>query len=243
VVASDDGSKVYLTGTYNNDALDFGLGAFPTASSSQARIYMAELNGSTGATIAASAFGTTGRQLPTSLAVDSSGNVILGGGFLTTIAFGSSTIVSEGNTDAFVAKFDSTLAPLWAHNWGGGNAAQKVQSVATDSAGNIFAGGLFLGSINIGAAGAVVASAGNSDAFTIKLTAAGALVCGVTYGDSNGQETDAVTVARFATGTAMDTSMLGGAYAGGMTLGPVSLNTGSGSTSHGYVASINANSF
>jgi len=242
VVASDDGSKVYLTGTYSNDAVNFGLGAFPTASSSQARIFMAELNGTTGATIAATAFGTTGRQLPAALAVDSSGNVVLGGSFLTTIAFGTSTIVSAGNLDAFVAKFDSTLAPLWAHNWGDSQ-SQKIQTVATDSAGNIFAGGLFSGAMNIGAGGAAVTSAGNSDAFTIKLTAAGALVCGATYGDANAQETDTVTVARFATGTAMDSSMIGGAYAGQMTIGPVSLNTGSGATSHGFVASINANSF
>jgi hypothetical protein len=246
VTSSDDGASVFFAGTYSNDALNLGTGAFAAATASQARIYVAKLDGATGATLAASAFGTAGRQLPTSLAADHSGNVILGGAFLTNITFGSTTITSAGSTDAFLVKFDASLAPLWANRFGGAtgeNQPQKIQSVSTDSAGHIFAAGLFSGQINIGTGGALVTSAGGTDAFTIKLDAQGNQVCGASYGDAAGQEADTITVARFATGTGVDTAMFGGAYSGAMAVGPSSLNTGSSSTTHGYVASINANSF
>jgi hypothetical protein len=243
VTSDDAGNNVYLTGTYSNDALDFGTGAFPAALATQARIYVAKLNGSTGATISASAFGTLGRQLPNSIVADSSGNVIVGGAFLTTITFATGVaITSEGGQDAFVVKFNSSLVPQWAHNYGGGGAAQKIQSVATDSAGHVFAVGLFAGSINIGTGGAAIATAGSTDAFTVKLDAAGNVVCGATYGDSAGQEADAVTIARFGTGA--DTALFGGTYQGVMALGgSVSLNSGSAAVTHAYIASMNANSF
>ena len=243
VTSSDDGSSVYMTGTYSAAALTLGSVSLPAAASNAARIFVAKLNGTDGSVLLASSFGTTGRQLPTSLVADSSGNVVLGGAFLTSVVFGSTTLTSEGNTDAFVAKFDANLVPLWAQRFGGGNAPQKIQSVATDSAGHVFAVGLFTTSINIGAAGALVTSAGATDAFTVKLDAAGNLTCGAIYGDASGQEADAVSVARFATGSAMDTAMFGGAFAGAMNLGPVTLNTGSGATTHAYVVSMNANSF
>jgi hypothetical protein len=245
VTSDDAGSNVYITGTYSNDALDLGTGAFPTAAASQARIYIAKLNGTTGATISASAFGTTGRQLPTSLVADSSGNVVLGGAFLTTITFATGVaITSFGNTDAFVAKFNSSLVPQWAHNYGGGtgdNQAQKIQSVATDSAGHIFAVGLFSASINLGTGGAAIASAGATDAFTVKLDSAGNVVCAATYGDSAGQEADTVTIARFGSGA--DTALFGGTYQGVMAVGPVSLNSGSAAVTHAYIASFTPNSF
>jgi hypothetical protein len=243
VTSSDDGSSVYITGTYSNDALNLGTGALPAAASNQARIFVARMAGADGSVSTASSFGTTGRQLPTSLVADASGNVILGGAFLTSITFGSSTITSEGNTDAFVAKFDANLVPLWAKNYGGSNLAQKIQSVSTDSAGQVFAAGLFSGSINIGAGGSLISLAGTANAFTLKLDAQGNLVCGATYGGSDGQEADAIAVARFATGSGQDTAMFGGTHYGVMSIGPSSLSTGTLSVVHGYVASIHANSF
>ena len=241
VTSDDAGANVYILGTYSNDALNFGTGAFPLAAANQARIYVAKFDGATGTTLAASAFGTTGRQVPTSLVADASGNVILGGAFLTSITFGSFTVTSEGNTDAFVAKLNASLVPQWAQRFGGGNQPQSIRSMATDSAGHIFAVGLFSGSINIGTGGAAVASAGATDAFTLKLDAQGNLGCGAAYGDAAGQEADAVTVARFGTGA--DKAMFAGTYQGAMALGPSLLNTGSSAVTDAYIAPFSPNSF
>jgi hypothetical protein len=248
ITSSDDGSSVYIQGTYSNDpAFNPGTGAFPAAAASVARIFVAKFDGTTGATLAASAFGALGRQTPTSIAADSTGNVYIGGAFLTSITFATGiAITSSGSTDAYVAKLDANLVPQWAHNYGGGTGdaqPQKVQSLATDSAGHIFVGGLFSGNINVGTAGALIASAGGTDAFTMKLDTTGAETCAATYGDSASQEVDTLTVARFATGTAKDTAMFGGVFGGAMNFGPVTLNTGAPTVVHAYVTAMNANSF
>jgi hypothetical protein len=246
VTSSDDGSSVYILGTYSNDTLSFGTSpALPAATSaSQAHIFVAKLNGTDGTPLVAVGYGTTGRHTPKSIVADATGNLVIGGGFLTTINFATGvSIVSEGSTDAFVAKLDANLVPQWAKRFGGSAAAQSTYGLATDSTGHIFAVGLFAGSMNIGASGAAVATAGATDAFTMKLDAQGNLLCGATYGDSAGQEADAITVARFATGTAKDTAMFSGAYQGTINFGSVSITNLDASASHGFVTAINANSF
>jgi hypothetical protein len=248
VAMSDDGSNVYLSGTYSNGALNFGGGAsaFPTATASQARLWVAQLNGSTGTTVTASTWGTTGRQAPLSLTTDASGNVILGGGFSSGLPFGGSvgTITSTGGQDAFVVKLNSSLVPQWAKGWGGGSDTQKVNSVATDSAGNVFAVGLFGTSINLGTGGAAIASNGQTDAFTVKLSSAGAVQCAATYGDSAAQEADGITVARLAaSGAGQDRAMISGAYAGTLVIGPTTLSTPSAAITDNFISLINENSF
>jgi hypothetical protein len=245
VTSSDDGASVYIAGTYTGGALDFGTGALPVAAANQARLYVAKLDGATGATVSAAAYSTTGRQFAASLVADSSGNIYIGGGFGSTLTFAAGmTITSEGSTDAFVAKFNANLVAQWARGWGGGAQVQSIKTVATDSAGHVFAGGLFTTSISIGAGGSAVASAGGTDAFTMKLDQAnGNVACYATYGDGSSQETDAITVARFATGSGMDKAMFGGLFASVINFGPVSLDTGNGAINHGFVAAMNANSF
>jgi hypothetical protein len=248
IAIDDAGANVFIAGTYSNGALDLGTGAFPAATASQARIYVARLNAATGATVSASAYGTTGRQIPASLTADVSGNVVLGGSFLTTISFatGMSITAASSASDAFLVKFNANLVPQWAKSWNGGTGsegAQTIRSVATDAAGNIFATGLFANAISLGTAGALVTSAGGTDAFTAKLDAQGNVLCAATYGDTASQSADSITIARFATGATQNTAMLAGAFAGSITLGSTVLNTGSPATTHGYVTTLSVNSF
>jgi hypothetical protein len=82
VTSSDDGSSVYITGTYSNDALTLGYRR-SSGRSSATRLASSwrRMSRRRRLRLLASSFGTTGRQLPTSLVADASGNVILGGGF------------------------------------------------------------------------------------------------------------------------------------------------------------------
>jgi len=247
-ISSDDsGANVYITGVYSNDgatanpvtnpALVFGtLAALPDASSTQGKIYVAQLSGSTGTPIHAGGFGSVSRNLPAALTVDASGNVYLGGGMFSTVDFGNSvTLASAGNADAFIVKFNSSLTAQCGQHWGD-SALQKINGLATDSAGHVFAVGQFSGSINIGASGALIATQGNSDAFTLTMDASCNLKCGATYGDASGQEADAITVARFAT-TGQNTAMFGGQFGGSINLSPT-LTTGN--SSDAYVVGISA---
>jgi len=238
ITSDDAGQNVYVTGVYSNDtAFAFpGMAALPAASSTQGKIYIAQLSGSTGTVLASGGFGGVSRNLPTSLAADISGNVYLGGGMFGTLDFGNSvSLTSAGNADAFIVKFNSGLTAQCGAKWGD-SALQKVSALATDSAGHVFAGGLFQGSINIGTGGASIASAGNADAFTLSMDAQCNLKCGATYGDSAGQQVDAITVSRFATGAAQNTAMFSGVYASTLNVVTPALSTTN--SSDGYIAAI-----
>ena len=83
-------------------------------------MWIAKLNGTTGATMAAKAFGTKGSVEPAGLATDSLGNVIAVGSLNTGVAFGSTTFAAPaGQTEAFAVKLDTNLVPSWARHWGG----------------------------------------------------------------------------------------------------------------------------
>jgi hypothetical protein len=92
----------------------------------------------------------------TGLAVDSSGNVLVGGG----IAI------------AFVTKLDTTGAQIWSRQFGSSGNGVGANSVAVDAAGNVLLTGYFLGTVDFG--GGPVTSYGTQDAFVLKLDSTGA---------------------------------------------------------------------
>ncbi len=151
--ALDDSGNAIFAGTYAG-TLDLGLGALtpaPTGAADQI-MWIAKLNGTTGATMAAKAFGTKGSVEPAGLATDSLGNVIAVGSLNTGVAFGSTTFAAPaGQTEAFAVKLDSNLAPSWARHWGGpAGAGAGCTAVAVDSVGNATAVGEFTDTINEG---------------------------------------------------------------------------------------------
>lgn len=213
-----DGSNVYLTGAYQG-TLDFGngVGAFPVAGTTRRLLWVAKLSDTDGTSLAARTWGTTGTQSVRSITTDVSGNVLIAGQMATTISFGGTvgTLTASG-TDAFVAKFDATLTPLWAHNWGD-SATQDMRAVATDSGGNVFAVGLFNGSLTAG--GLTLTSSGGGDVLTMSLDPAGTVLCMGRYGDLGNDQANWLAVERFATGTQKDRMVFGGEFGGSMTVG------------------------
>jgi hypothetical protein len=235
-------NAVYLTGTYNG-ALDFGNGvAALTNISNPSRqiLWVAKLADSDGHSMAAKAWGTLGSQTVSSITTDPFGSVLIAGALVQNIPFGGTvgTITASG-TDAFVAKFDASLTPLWAHNWGDAS-TQAMRSVATDSAGNVFAVGLFSGSVTAG--GATLTAAG-ADILTMKLDSSGNVPCISKYGGAGGDEGDILVVNRFANGSQKDRAVFTGALAGDVSFGNgISLSTPTAGTQYGYVVGINPNS-
>ena len=88
---------------------------------------------------AVAVFGGTGDDNGSSVAVDSSGNVYIAGGFEETVDFdpgaGTANLTSSaGDTDGFVLKLDSSGNYLWARSFSGSG----ISSVAVDSSGNVY---------------------------------------------------------------------------------------------------------
>lgn len=80
-------------------------------------------------------------QNVTSMAVDPSGNIVVGGHMLGTMQVGNDLFTVDGTytplaVDGFVLKLDKDLNPLWAKQLGG-QSADEVRAVATDSQGNV----------------------------------------------------------------------------------------------------------
>ncbi len=107
------------------------------------------------------------------VAVDNSGNVFVTGYFFGTNSFGATNLISAGEDDIFVAKYDSAGNLLWARR-AGGSASDEGLAVAADAAGNAFVTGLFQGTASFGTTN--LTSSGQSDIFLAKYGPAGTLL-------------------------------------------------------------------
>ncbi|MFA6243948.1 MAG: SBBP repeat-containing protein [Candidatus Hydrogenedentales bacterium] len=115
------------------------------------------------------------------IAIDGSGNVYTSGVFLGTGDFdpgeGVYSLTSGAQGDVFISKLDSSGNFVWARKMGG--AGYDVGFVvAVDGSGNVYAAGHFEGTADFDPSDGTfnLVSSGNSDAFVVKLNAAGDLV-------------------------------------------------------------------
>lgn len=99
------------------------------------------------------------------VAADGSGNSFLGGEFASpNMAFGSFTVNQTPNCGtAFLAKYDINGTPLWAKSYGCG----EVWAAATDSSGNCYITGGYLGYANFG--GCTLSNSGDEDFYIAKI--------------------------------------------------------------------------
>jgi hypothetical protein len=155
-VAVDSQGNVVIAG----QGASLGLGGQPLTG-----YYLAKF-GASGASDWSSAFSATTNQGGPWLTVDSEDNCILAGSFSSTLDFGANTLTSAGSLDAFVAKFNSSGAYQWAHQYGDAS-AQWITSVATDANTNIVVTGSFGGAIDFG--GVALDAEAGVNAFLAKL--------------------------------------------------------------------------
>jgi hypothetical protein len=119
----------------------------------------------------------------TSTAVDGSGNIYLAGHTYTSITMGSFELNRIGNQDAFVVKLSSTGTVVWLKSFGGSGANTSGNSVAVDSAGNVYLGGHFNAAHLTTPA---LTKIGGQDAFAIKLDSSGNTTWAKNHGGSGG---------------------------------------------------------
>lgn len=117
-----------------------------------------------------------GNGIDKGLAVDAdnSGNCVITGFFSDTAQFGAITLISAGQQDVFIAKYNAAGNLIWAINAGGAN-ADVGNCVKFDNAGNIIVTGEFSGSCNFGGT-TLTSLSGSIDVFTAKYNANGSLL-------------------------------------------------------------------
>ena len=130
---------------------------------------------------------------PAGVAVDSTGNIYVGGVFSDTMAIGAEMLVSAGGTDGFLVKFDATGVLQWAQAFGDA-ADQAVLTVAVDPADDVYVGGYFAGTLALGGMGGVTYTANGRDAFVAKLGTTGAYLWSKRLGIAGNQAVTALAV-------------------------------------------------
>ena len=97
---------------------------------------------STGNLLFAKSYGGASTDIASGGALDSLGNFYLTGFYMNTIVFGSTILVSNGQTDFYLAKFDNTGNVIWAKN-GGGISYDGGTGIAIDKYNHVYVTGYF----------------------------------------------------------------------------------------------------
>ena len=144
-IAVDSSGNAYVTGFFS---LTANFGSTSLSSNGGIDVFVTKLSSSGSWTWAAKAGGSSGDR-GHGIDVDSSGNAYVAGKFKGTASFGSTSITSSGNDDAFLAQISSTGSWVWA-NGAGGTGDDKAKSVSVGSNGIGYVGGAFRGVAEIG---------------------------------------------------------------------------------------------
>jgi hypothetical protein len=152
---------------YFNGTVNFGGGNLVSAGSTD--VFVAKFNAA-GVHLWSQRFGSTGQEGGDSVALDALGDVFVAGYFFGTVDFGGGNLVSAGDTDIFVAKYNSDGAHKWSQRFGS-TGSEVGFSAAVDASDNVFVTGFFNGTVNFG--GGNLVSAGSDDIFLAKYNEVG----------------------------------------------------------------------
>jgi len=134
-IVVDSSDDVYVTGGFIGTA---NFGNTVLTSSGGYDIFIAKLNRS-GSWQWAVRAGGSNLDVARGIAIDSSGNLYVTGGFLGSATFGSTNLTSRGtSSDTFIAKLNSSGSWQWAVNERGTEGAGEGAGIAVDSNGNVY---------------------------------------------------------------------------------------------------------
>jgi hypothetical protein len=190
-VAADASGNAYVCGSFTG-AVDFDPGSATYSVNGGA----ASQNGFVLKLTSAGAFGwvspfvgqtsgsTTGSSGCNDLAIDSSGNIVVGGGYQGAVNFnprnGKATILpSTSNGSGFVTKLSSTGALIWAKQVGTSDA---VEALTLDASGSIYVTGILQGTSTFAGISTTLTSNGSTDVIVAKLDASGNLAWAIAFG-------------------------------------------------------------
>jgi len=122
----------------------------------------------------AESFGGNGSDSGNDIATDKQDNIYITGSFTEEISFGNFTLVSNGNVDIFVVKFDQYGNCLWATNAGGID-YDRGDGIAVNDAGEVYLTGTFYDTASFGTS--IITSNGECDIFVAKLDLEGKYMC------------------------------------------------------------------
>ncbi len=194
-IVLDGNGKPYITGHFYGTDVDFDPGPGTALLSSPGsfvyNVFIAGFNAD-GTFNWAKGIGGSQDDYATDIATGADGSIYITGYFNSSDAdfdpgAGTATLATVGQNDFFVAKYNNTGAYQWAYS-GGGAEDDAANGVTLDADGNVYVTGEFRGAnidFDPGAGTTLLSSAGNSDLFVTKFTAAGGLLWALRQGGAD----------------------------------------------------------
>jgi hypothetical protein len=205
-LAVDGAGNATVVGRFAGTAdFDGGPGSFDLTSAGSVDAFLARYD-SAGNLIGAIRFGGSDFDQANGVTLDASGAATVTGGFGGTADFdpGAATVnrTAVGQTDAFVARYDSSGSLVWAIGVGDATNDFGADVAATD-AGVVTVTGVFEGmpDFDPGPGLEVLTSAGQSDVFVARYDASGALIWARAVGSTNVDRAVAVVLDGLASST------------------------------------------
>lgn len=170
-IAEDKYGNLYFTGSYTG-TLDFdpGVGVFNLSTVSYTDYFILKLD-SNGNFLWATSMGGSSTDQGSSIFVDDNMNIYTSGVFSSTVDFdpsnGVKNLTSNGFTDAFIQKLDSSGNLIWVYGFGGWD-TDDVR-LFYDGLGSIYVYGVFSGNVDFNFKNGVDTLNGFSDTYILKI--------------------------------------------------------------------------
>lgn len=188
-IVADSAGNLIITGTFPVST-DLGGGFMISAGGFD--IYLAKMDPE-GNHVWSQRFGDAENQYVYGIAVDGDDNIILASDIYGNANFGGEDLVSLGERDICLAKFNSDGTHLWSQRFGDSD-DEGVRGLGTDQEGNIILAGWFGGALDLG--GGALISSGGDDMFLAKLDPTGGHLWSHCFGDTADQSIYDVSVAQ-----------------------------------------------
>jgi hypothetical protein len=132
---------------------------------------------------------------PNAMSIDNAGNIYVVGNFENIIVFDTITLTSNGYTDIFIVKYDSSGNVIWARNAGTPN-SDNAYSITVDNSNNIYVTGYFeRDSINFGSYTLInYDTVGTADIFVVKYDSSGHVIWAKSAGGALDDKANSITV-------------------------------------------------
>lgn len=176
-IAFSSQGYIYVTGTFENTAT---FGSTTLSSHGGNDIFIAKLD-TAGNFIWTIGFGGIDDDWDADIALDSSDNIYFAGSFQSSLTIGNTTLLSQGQGDFILAKFDASGNLIWTQS-AGGTGIDGLTSIAVDKANNLYIGGYFESNFMWGTT--TFFSQGYWDNFVAKLDTAGNFIWRTSSGGS-----------------------------------------------------------
>lgn len=239
-VVTDNSGNVYLMGTFAGE-----IGYFSVTSSGpeDSDVFLVKMD-SIGNVIWSRKLGGTNKDYGVKMVLTSDNYLIIGGLFDGTTTIGPFTFSGNGESDAFIAKYDLDGNFIYTFYMGGdagGNAFESLDDIVADNNGNYYVIGTYEGTFRLSHLGNTLPGYGEADVYMIKFQ--GNAQLGWIQRAGNGQENYGRFIDVDNAGNAY-VQMVG--YGNGFTIGSFSFNLSDvnsfyyGLRTDGIVAKINS---